>query len=696
MKDGNRTKERLMGEVTALQGRVAELERQESERSPSETAPHEAHLYAEAIIDTVREPLVVLDQNLKVLSASRSFYDTFKVTLGETVGKHIYDLGNGQWNIPRLRKLLRDIFKNTKLDNYEVDHVFPVIGPKSMLLNARRIYKEDRGTRMVLLAIEDITGLRKADEALQASETRYRRLFETAQDGILILDADTGQINDVNPFLIAMLGYSYEEFVGKRLWEIGAFKDVGANKVAFEELQQKGYIRYEGLPLRTKDGREIAVEFVSNVYMVNHHKVIQCNIRDITIRRVAEKELQRSQKLFYTIARLSPVGLFRTDGEGQYVYVNEYWSEITGLSPDKTYGEGWAKGLHPADRERVLNEWHLAVQRDLPFESEFRFRMQSGVIKWVIGKAIAERGVDGERLGYVGTITDITGRRLMEEELQKAHDELEKRVVERTAQLLESNESLKREIANGIIIGEELKESRERLRNLSKHLQEIREQERAFLSRELHDELGQALTGIKMDIRWIERRLPEDSTSIVERLHSIITLIDDAILAVQRISTELRPPALDDFGLSEAIKTMVMDFEKRAKLTCRLISTPKRIVINREMSTEVFRIVQAALTNVARHAGAKNVRILLQKTGDKLIVEVRDDGRGITKKEINDLNSIGLTGMRERACAMEGNLEISGIRGKGTTVALHLSLDEGKDKNAKTAKRSLKTAPEEA
>ena len=114
-----------------------------------------------------------------------------------------------------------------------------------------------------------------------ASELRYRRLFETAQDGILILDADTGQIQDVNPFLIEMLGYAKEEFLGKKLWEIGTFRDIEASKATSSELKSKGYVRYHDLPLETKDGRKLAVEFVSNVYLVNHHKVIQCNIRDI-------------------------------------------------------------------------------------------------------------------------------------------------------------------------------------------------------------------------------------------------------------------------------------------------------------------------------------------------------------------------------------------------------------------------------
>jgi formate hydrogenlyase transcriptional activator len=148
----------------------------------------------------------------------------------------------------------------------------------------------------LLARVDSMDRIRKAEEALRASETRYRRLFETAQDGILILDADTGKIDDVNPFLTDMLGYTHEEFTGKKLWEIGAFRDVEASKAALMELQRKGYVRYEDLPLRRKDGQEIDVEFVSNVYTVNNHEVIQCNIRDITDRKFIAKALQKAHE----------------------------------------------------------------------------------------------------------------------------------------------------------------------------------------------------------------------------------------------------------------------------------------------------------------------------------------------------------------------------------------------------------------
>jgi formate hydrogenlyase transcriptional activator len=135
---------------------------------------------------------------------------------------------------------------------------------------------------------------RQADEALKRSEIRYRRLFETAQDGILLLDADSGQILDVNPFLLKMLGYSHKDFLGKKLWEIGSFSDTAASKLHFSELQAKGYVRYEHLPLETSDGRLIDVEFVSNVYLVDQEKIIQCNVRDITLRKQAEEALRKA------------------------------------------------------------------------------------------------------------------------------------------------------------------------------------------------------------------------------------------------------------------------------------------------------------------------------------------------------------------------------------------------------------------
>jgi len=306
MKGKAKTKQQLLLEVEELRKRLDASERrlqeadgilqdQIAERKRVEETFERVQKYAESIVETLREPLLVLAPDLRVISANQSFYATFQATPEETEGRFVYSLGNNAWDIPSLRELLEKIIpQNTHFNDFAVDHEFPGIGRRTMLLNARRIYREGQGTDRILLALEDITDRKRSEEALKISEARYRRLFESAQDGILILDAQTGQISDVNPFLGEMLGYSHEEFLGKKLWEIGPFKNMEASKAAFLELQNKGYIRYKDLPLETNDGRSIAVEFVSNVYLVNDHKVIQCNIRDITERKLIADALQQA------------------------------------------------------------------------------------------------------------------------------------------------------------------------------------------------------------------------------------------------------------------------------------------------------------------------------------------------------------------------------------------------------------------
>src|SRR5512140_208936 len=154
----------------------------------------------------------------------------------------------------------------------------------------------------------EIADRKRIEDALKASEVRYRRLFETAKDGILLLDADTGRITDANPFLQDLLGYSHAELLGKRLWEIGSFRDITASQDAFRELQTKEYIRYDNLPLETKSQKHIQVEFVSNVYLVNSTRVIQCNIRDITNRQEAEDAFRKTHgELLALVSELKKV-----------------------------------------------------------------------------------------------------------------------------------------------------------------------------------------------------------------------------------------------------------------------------------------------------------------------------------------------------------------------------------------------------
>jgi len=252
--------------------------------------------YAESIVATVREPMLVLDARFRVQSANRSFYRTFQVDAAKTEGRFIYDLGDGQWDIPALRKLLEEIVpRDSAFDDFEVEHDFEHIGRKTMLLNARRLPPKGNH-ELVLLAIEDITDRKRMARELKSSEVRYRRLFEATHDGILLVNPDTQRITDANPFMVGLLGYPRDELVGKELWEIGLLRDQEVNREAFRSLKETGSIRYEDLPLRSKDGKQCEVEFVSNVYKEDDRNVIQCNIRDITDRMRMEEERKRHQQ----------------------------------------------------------------------------------------------------------------------------------------------------------------------------------------------------------------------------------------------------------------------------------------------------------------------------------------------------------------------------------------------------------------
>ena len=191
----------------------------------------------------------------------------------------------------------------------------------------------------IILFALDITDRIEAENKLRTSETRYRRLFESAKDGILILDAETGQIVDVNPFLFQMLGYFHNELLGKELWEIGVFKNIADSKEAFIELQNKGYIRFEDMPLETKNGQSINVEFVSNVYLVGQIKVIQCNIRDITKRRRAEEALRQSELRLHTLVQTIPDLIWLKDRDGVYLSCNTMFERFFGASEAEIVGK---------------------------------------------------------------------------------------------------------------------------------------------------------------------------------------------------------------------------------------------------------------------------------------------------------------------------------------------------------------------
>ncbi|MBA7576588.1 hypothetical protein ES708_18429 [subsurface metagenome] len=237
-----------------------------------------------------------------------------------------------------------------------------------------------------------------------------------------------------------------------------------------------------------------------------------------------------------------------------------------------------------------------------------------------------------------------------------------------------SRDNLSREIDERKQAELKLIHSHEQLQNLSAHLQSIREEERTNVAREIHDELGQSLTALKIDLFWLYKRLPENNSVLLEKSETMLNLINTIILTVQRISEKLRPGLLDDLCLAAAIEWQAEEFQKRTGIECKTTIEPEDLNMERELSTAVFRIFQEALTNVSRHAKATAVRIVLKEDPEKLLLTVKDNGKGITKKQISDSKAYGLIGMRERSLFCGGEIKISGLHGKGTRVALTIPL----------------------
>ena len=266
-----------------------------------------------------------------------------------------------------------------------------------------------------------VSGRDQADEDLAVSELRYRRLFVSAKDGILFLNAETGMVVDVNPFLVELLGFSREAFLGKKIWELGFIKDIVANQANFAELQRQEYIRYEDKPLSTADGRRIDVEFVSNVYLVNRHKVIQCNIRDITARKRADEKIRASEAEFRAMFEMASIGMAQADPRtGLWLRVNQKMCEITGYTADELLHKHIAELTHPDDRQQDSELFRRVVRGEAPdYRLEKRYLRKDGTVAWVNVNMAVIRDAVGQPTRTMATIEDIGKRRKTEESVTR-------------------------------------------------------------------------------------------------------------------------------------------------------------------------------------------------------------------------------------------------------------------------------------
>jgi PAS domain S-box-containing protein len=455
----------------------------------------------------------------------------------------------------------------------------------------------------------------EATEALIASEVRYRRLFESAKDGVLILDAETGMVVDVNPFLIELLGFSHEHFLGKKLWELGFFKDIVANQAHFAELQQKEYIRYEDRALKTADGRRIEVQFVSNVYQVNHHRVVQCNIRDITDRKQAEQALREREARFAALFEHNPIQTIVVDLHGRIQAFNRAKRESGDRLPqigDILYRD--YAGKHTTDMHReLMNCIGSGKSRHYPEQP--------------YGERILSIDIAPFTDGAIITSQDITER----------------------------------------------KHAEEVLRELWLQLSQVQDEERRRLARELHDSTGQKLAALSMTVGLLQDATTAPGRKTEKMFADCLAMIEQCAQEIRTLSYLLHPPLLDELGLAAAIGDYVEGFSKRSGVQVALDAPPDLERLPPEAELALFRVMQESLGNIHRHAGASAVRIHLACDAEQVTLEVSDEGRGMSAETIRAIETVsgavgvGIAGMRERLRLLGGRLEIKS--GKcGTTV----------------------------
>lgn len=361
------------------------------------------------------------------------------------------------------------------------------------------------------------------------------------------------------------------------------------------------------------------------------------------VRRVNRVEVERREyeHQFHSIMSVMPCLVWMTDPEGRCTFVNGAWQELTGMATEQAMGLGWSVALHPEDRAGILVPTRVRLHG--PLTTEYRLRNSAGEYRWMLDKATPRYGIHGEFLGCTGTCVDITERKNTEQRMLASQAEL---------------------------------------RNLYDQLQTVREQERRALAREVHDQLGQILSAVKIDIKLLEEGIRNDDReffrdNIVAELQSASSNLERAIGVVRHLATELRPPELESQNLSAAIRWHARDFERRTGIQANLSLDPDTPHLGETSAIALLRIFQESMTNVLRHAKASEVWISLECRPGQALLRVRDNGVGIGKEQAHSARSIGLKGMRERASLAGGRLVVGAVRPSGTLVSARVPLEDG-------------------
>ncbi|MDQ3818483.1 MAG: PAS domain S-box protein, partial [Acidobacteriota bacterium] len=478
--------------------------------------------------------------------------------------------------------------------------------------------------------------------ALAASEARFRGIAESNMIGIIFWKSD-GRIVDANDAFLKTVGYTRRELLeGKVNWlEMTPpeyrRQDDHANE---ERISQGSSFTYEKEYIR-KDGTRACV-LIGLGTLDEAEGIHTAFVLDITERKRVEKALRESERRLREILENIKLAAVMFDPEGTITFCNDFLLELMGWRMEEVMGRNWFDTFIPFEQRELIRFTfdEMLKKGASPAHIEYEIQTRGKERKIISWSNTVSRDSLGKILCTIGIGEDVTERRHFEEKLLSSYEDL---------------------------------------RALSAHLQSVREEERVRIAREIHDVLGQALTGLKMDVWWLIKRAsasdnPTERAAFVERFEAMSKLINDTIQSVRKLATELRPGILDDLGLVAAIEWQAKEFQSRTGINCHLSLLEADIPLGSEQSTAVFRIFQEILTNIARHAGARNVEIKMDEREGELVLEVKDDGKGIAESKVSGARSLGLLGMRERAMLFGGEVRIRRAGERGTIVAVRIPL----------------------
>jgi PAS domain S-box-containing protein len=509
--------------------------------------------------------------------------------------------------------------------------------------------------------------------------TLYPKLVRELPIGVVLFlmedpsNIKTYRIVDANRAAAAITRSTTEELLGRTLADFPKLLEGRIPSGWFEtlrtgEVRNLGEISYGDE--RIRDG-----VYSVGVFPLSSN-FLGVTFENVTDRKVGERILRDSEERFRLLVEgVREYAIFQLDPTGHVVSWNAGAARLKGYTSEEIIGKHFSV-FYPQESLQDEKPQSLLAKAARQGQSEdegWRIR-KDGSRFWANVVITALREPKGKLLGFAKLTRDTTEKREKEEALTKANELLELRVEQRTTVLTRVNQELRTEIAERERAEEQLRTSLDQLRALAARLQSVREEERTSIAREIHDELGQACTAIKMDLALIGRKLTKKQGQLRAKAASAIQLVDSMIVTLRKIASELRPRTLDDLGLPAALESQAQEFESRTGIRCRVTFPQELLALDADRSTAIFRIFQESLTNVARHAHATLVEARLERQKDRLIFQVFDNGRGFDPAQTKERRSLGLVGMQERALLLNGDLKVEGRPGAGTTLTLTIPL----------------------